>query len=182
MHRPEIRALRQCPCATRDKDLRRRFLPRGPNADHAPHPRPASSAWCVPRTRASAAVIVNRRSTNSGLKVAARPIGCGKARRVDGGAGHAGILRERLPECRAGFLKKEFLNVVGQFCGGASIPPPAASLGLPTWPRPWPCLKCLRAFCRSNFPAASISVSAFCCQTHIICAAFLRASFVRADP
>src|SRR5271157_1893170 len=47
-----------------------------------------------------------------------------------------------------------------------------ASLGRPTWPRPWRFLKAALAFDGSNRPWASSSVWPFCCHTHIIWAAF----------
>ena len=50
--------------------------------------------------------------------------------------------------------------------------PPAASLGRPTCPRPFPWPKFARAFAASNAPCSSSSISAFLFQMQVIWAAF----------
>jgi hypothetical protein len=113
-------------------------------------------------------------STRAGLKVAASPIGCGKlvASLAAWPWRHSSWKMTGMPS-RLFSRKKRWIALVSSaFRRGLRPGGPPASLGRPTWPRPWPSAKAAAALAGSNAPAASTSISALPFQTQTICAAF----------
>ena len=94
-----------------------------------------------------------KRFHQTGIERRAQADGLGKAGAAHRRRGRAGIPRGTSPGCRAGCVR-------GKTSGWRWSARPSrarsclcpASLGRPTWPRPWPFLNAALAFFRSKFP------------------------------
>ena len=102
----------------------------------------------------------------------AEPDGLRKAGAADGRVAVQAFLVEDHRNAEAAVLDEEFLDGVGQLRHAAGVLALAGIAGAADLAEAVAVFEGRLAFAGSKLPSASTSVSAFCCQTHIICAAF----------
>ena len=109
-----------------------------------------------------------------GIECRAQADGLAKARGIDGRMAVQAFLVKNHRNSESRVLEEELLDGVGELGRlRVALRPPAASLGRPTWPMPWPLRKAALAFCEIEVAVRIDELRPLsACQTHIICAAF----------